>query len=112
MHYAEIYKQKLPCKFDVASTYNVAPLDHGQYPDITWYCLYLTIYWYRHLSSMLVAGRYVSNRQCVIDGNQSGHVVNMMTTLFAKLQLFLMSKPTEGKFAFIFIFLGLYAIVK
>jgi len=50
--YAEIYKQKLPCKFDVASTYNVAPLDHGQYPDITWYCLYLTIYWYRHLSSV------------------------------------------------------------
>ena len=56
MHYAEIYKQKLPCKFDVASTYNVAPLDHGQYPDITWYCLYLTIYWYRHLSSVWEMG--------------------------------------------------------
>lgn len=60
----------------------------------------------------VVARRYVSNRQCVIDGNQSGHVVNMVTTLFAKLQLFLMSKPTEGKFAFIFILLALYAIVK
>ena len=60
----------------------------------------------------VVAGRYVSNRQCVIDGNQSGHVVNMVTTLFAKLQLILTSTPTEGKFAFIFIFLALYAIVK
>ena len=31
----KIKLQKLPCMFDVASTDNEAPLDHGQFPDIT-----------------------------------------------------------------------------